>query len=498
MKQFKQSKSVIAAAISAILPLSAVTQQANGHYEPRMELSGKIGFGNERNLARPGFLVPLYQNEKGMAFFTATGMFDSQEAREYNAGLGYRQKFSADKAYGVYGYYDNRKTINKNTMHQATFGAELLTNSMEARVNAYIPGSEKFVIADGIDSVTPRVEGPSPQDAVGNKRLILGINSSSSSEQALVGFDAEAGYTPAAFEQATLRLAYYNFGFRDGIEQIHGARGTAILELDDMLFLELEASYDTERKWQGFAGLRLNINLGSKDVSNLSRLDKKMNNLPVRDVDIMSKEVVASSVKDMEIKSAFNLDGTLKLGNMVFLYNDKNGDNALIISSGELVENAGAIAVGKNLESVEDKLVVIPNFRDGNIVLDQLIATGKLADDYEPNKMAGEFSLNILGDIDKDGAFTVMAEEFDINPNHTFPITLPEFAAAAAYKQGLLKAIQGLVEAKGDEFSSALYDAVPNLKPTTPGDDGNSSGDEGDSSGDDDGGAAANGVPGGI
>ncbi|VAX38757.1 hypothetical protein MNBD_PLANCTO02-374 [hydrothermal vent metagenome] len=247
--------------------------------------------GNERVMGDGQVMVPLWQNGTSMLFADVRGQIDDTGAYEGNWGLGFRQIRNDNWILGVYGFFDRRKTRNDNYFSQATFGIEALTVEWEARANVYIPDS------------APKAVGGS---ALGPRALIFngGViirQGGGIIEQALYGVDAEVGklfyeWGPDVELRGFLSVFHFNTQNR-GFANISGARGRAELRMYDLNFLGegsrlnigAELQWDEVRNTQATAMLRVQIPLGRKQ-SNHTRLQRRMLDRIVRDVDIVSTQ----------------------------------------------------------------------------------------------------------------------------------------------------------------------------------------------------------------
>ncbi|NQY41879.1 MAG: inverse autotransporter beta domain-containing protein [Legionellales bacterium] len=100
-------------------------------YSPRVELAGKLGYSSKkeqrRDLARLGFVLPVYQKPNAVTFVSLIGVKDNAKHAEGNLGVGHRVLIDGQWIVGGYGFYDLRRTQNAKLLHQATFGIEALS-----------------------------------------------------------------------------------------------------------------------------------------------------------------------------------------------------------------------------------------------------------------------------------------------------------------------------------------------------------------------------------
>lgn len=145
MKALSLTTSILAlSSVILVMPAMAQDTTSSNKWGGHIELEGKLG--NDRDLGEAGIFLPLHQNEESLIFTDIRGRFDNNDSQEYNLGLGYRKIINDDLILGGYGFYDHRRTPNNNEFDQLTLGLEALTQTYEARLNAYLPESdEKFL-----------------------------------------------------------------------------------------------------------------------------------------------------------------------------------------------------------------------------------------------------------------------------------------------------------------------------------------------------------------
>jgi hypothetical protein len=185
-----------------------------------------------------------------------------------------------DSILGVYGYYDYRKTKHDNKVHQLTLGAEWLSEDFEARANIYLPSDEEFNI--GVEGLQVRA------NSVANMTRII-TSGNNVMESALPGFDVEfGGSLIRGYNPLEIYTSYYHFS-KKGRQVINGGRVRLNQKINDNIYLEAEISHDNYRQTDYYVGARFNYNFGkSGEKSTLSALEKKMTQMPVRDIDALT------------------------------------------------------------------------------------------------------------------------------------------------------------------------------------------------------------------
>ncbi|NQY42598.1 MAG: hypothetical protein HRT87_04555 [Legionellales bacterium] len=255
-------------------------------YTPSIELTGKLGYSstkeNQRNIARAGFVLPIFQKmDKFLAYFTAIGLMDTAKHIEGNIGIGYRYFINPAWILGEYAFYDIRKTSHNNILYQATIGMEALSKDIEIRANVYLPSKKRYQLNDyNIYHAT--------YDSATNITNV-GIRNKQIFEQALPGFDLEIGGSVYKIPRLEMFAAYYYFKSKD-VGSVIGGRLRSKIRILDWVYLEGESNYDNKRKFTNYLGLNLQWNIGSRSLGKQSWSEKKMTQLPVRDIDIVHIE----------------------------------------------------------------------------------------------------------------------------------------------------------------------------------------------------------------
>lgn len=242
------------------------------HYPINISLVSKVG--NLRALSRIGVLVPLYGTiqDQNLLFFNGFGLYDNHDANEVNIGLGFRQLFS-DSIVGVAGFYDSRKSEHRNTFSQFTLGLEYLRSCLEFRVNGYLPFSNKDYYVKKLS----KYKSDFAYVKFGSKYR----------EKALRGFDVELGSKLLRDGALSAYLAYYHFNERD-VKPVHGVRFRSRYAINDYLNLDFELAKDSLRKLNYLVGIDITVAFGRSNKKYNTLLRKKMIDMVVRDIDIVT------------------------------------------------------------------------------------------------------------------------------------------------------------------------------------------------------------------
>ncbi len=289
---------------STMLHVPAFAVDFTGRWGASVDIGGQIG--NGRKIGETALFVPLWQNSDSLLFTDIRGMFDNQQAREGNFGLGVRHMLGNGWNLGAYGYFDVRRSALGNTFQQATIGFEALSENLDFRGNVYLPvgGSEKTIGMGGSSTTysAPHLVLTGTQ---------LGIQTTSTTttgwttvtEKAMRGVDAEVGVRLPVFpEELKLDMRAFVGGYHfeaDGVRDISGPRGRLELTARDFAGLSgarltagVTYQNDNVRGDQWIASARLRVPLQApstlSDTPPLSYMESRMTDAVVRDVDIVS------------------------------------------------------------------------------------------------------------------------------------------------------------------------------------------------------------------
>jgi hypothetical protein len=197
------------------------------------------------------------------------GVKGEQKASEWNAGLAYRWlNANQDKLFGVYGFYDQKKSNLENSFKQLTVGGEFKTDNWTARGNFYAPiGTTAYAEASGNKGELRAA----PEFGYQNLYISYGY------ERSVGGADAEVGRVIPHVKGLTGYVGGYYFNNQELEEAITGPRVRAEYDLGALNLsarwtkhLLLEAAWQNDKvKGTVFnIGMRLNIPLGNAVATN--------------------------------------------------------------------------------------------------------------------------------------------------------------------------------------------------------------------------------------
>jgi hypothetical protein len=233
-------------------------------YPVHIDVGGyAVHSGNARSAILGEIFLPLAQNKKHLFFTNLRAYKPDNRTFEGNLALGLRG-FANDKTMlGAYAIYDRYRSQNRNYYNQATFGAELWRNHLFIGANTYVPFGTKKYFNDAINRAYL-----STPDASNIQNILC----EQGQEEALPGFDAQAGYE--IWRGLTIYGGGYYFG-KSGVSTIAGPKLRAtytwytksshrLFGLFDRIRLETQITHDHPRGTSWYAGLRFSVNFGAQ------------------------------------------------------------------------------------------------------------------------------------------------------------------------------------------------------------------------------------------
>ncbi len=306
---------VTASVVSAQNTAAKMDYDSDNLYKPVLNLSTqKI---ENRKISQMNLMLPLWQAGSHLTMLDIKLNHDNRNSFESNYGLVYRHNFDDKWIFGIYNYWDHKKTSSNLYTHQSTIGTEILSHYLDARVNFYIPSNNKHTIA------------PYKAELKRNGSAIYALIGGEIKEQALPGYDVEIGFpvfglTPPIDNSLGTRfyVAKYNFhkkfvqnntGIRVRLEQ--NLFEKILAKQNIALKLHIGKNFAYRHKDSSFIGLSIRVNLSNKK-SKRTRFQNRMMDSVVRDIDIVTahqaEELKVHSVffKDQEIKDIYFLGGS--------------------------------------------------------------------------------------------------------------------------------------------------------------------------------------------
>lgn len=271
----------------SIMPTEAMARSyyANPDTKWQAHVDLNLRGGQDRNIGRVDFMIPIMQNDTTMFFTDIRAMGDSRDAREGNFGLGLRKIFNHSFILGGYGFYDRKITKSDHYFNQGVIGGELLTDWFDVRSNYYFnTGKEHREFVD-----------TAPTASFSGNIINITQTTQLVSERILGGFDAEFGMKNIIMPEAYEGRAYIGyFNFKESFHpRIEGMRFRYEQKLKDWLFVEYEAQEDQIRGATSYGGIRLRHEFNKpKNKKPLTNIEKRMTTKIYRDIDAVSSQSV--------------------------------------------------------------------------------------------------------------------------------------------------------------------------------------------------------------
>lgn len=272
----------------------------NDKYKSVLEISATNY--RKRPISEVDLMIPMWQNHNNLIIFDIKLKKD-RKSFEYNLGLVYRYNFDDRWIFGLYSYFDRRRTEHKLEANQWTFGTEALSLFFDARFNFYLPKNKKRTIYT------------KPRELRRDHTAIYAVSEGKFLEHTLPGYDMEVGTPLFGFFPkmdnkfgTKVYVTKYNFA-RKGVAKNSGLR----LRLEQKLFedrfkdshfsitLHLGTHYTNRKKWDNFVGLSLRVPL-SQDRPNRTKIQERMMDTVVRDVDIRTEKRISQPREPLHLK----------------------------------------------------------------------------------------------------------------------------------------------------------------------------------------------------
>ncbi len=254
-----------------------------------------LRMGHERSIFMTEFWVPFAQSEEldNVLYGSLRMMGDDQDNREGNLGVGYRQVIDANGfkgVAGVHGWLDRRITERGSKFNQVTLGTEWLGESVDVRLNGYIPLSDKREIT--IPNANP--QGPE----LAGTGILVDTNGTVL-EEPQGGFDLELGLELGQYSDFirdhTDRFHVYAGGYYfDGpnTEDVAGWRTRVSADVTENIQFGARFQRDDVRGSQGFLEATFRFPFGHKKSYRKEGIRARLDESPERDIDIVTNETI--------------------------------------------------------------------------------------------------------------------------------------------------------------------------------------------------------------
>jgi len=263
--------------------------------------------GHERSIFMTEFWVPFAQSDSkdNILYGSLRMMGDNQDSREGNLGVGYRQVIDT-KGFkgvaGIHGWLDRRITERGSKFHQITTGVEWLGESVDVRLNGYIPLSDKREIE--IPNANP--QGPE----LAGTGIVVDTNGTIL-EEPQGGFDLELGLELGQYSDFirdnTDRFHVYAGGYYfDGpnTEDVAGWRTRFTADVTQNIQFGARFQRDDVRGSQGFLEATFRFPFGHKKSYRKEGIRARLDESPERDIDIVTNDVVTDTGDRVQVLNA--------------------------------------------------------------------------------------------------------------------------------------------------------------------------------------------------
>lgn len=269
--------------------LLMVSVPAHASYYPdpnvkwRAHVDLNMKAGQDRNIGRFDFMIPILQDDRTLLFADVRAMGDSRDAREGNFGVGVRRIFNNRFILGAYGFYDRKLTKSSKFFNQGVLGAEFLTEDFDIRGNYYFNNGKVNYNVVGVTGFTVQLQGNNVTLTQGQQFF---------EERILGGCDVHVGFRnvllPWEYE-GRFNIGYFNF-HEKYYPHVEGLRFSYEQKIRDWLFVEFESQEDRVRGNTNYGGIRLRYELNKpRHKKSLTRLEQRMTSKIYRDIDAIDQ-----------------------------------------------------------------------------------------------------------------------------------------------------------------------------------------------------------------
>jgi hypothetical protein len=286
------------------LPFSSVAHGGNDGHDRRLQGRAEVNwrYGDERSILMTELWAPLAQDDSSVIYGNIRIMGDNQDNREGNLGLGYRKIVNAPVAgagvAGVHGWFDRRLTENDSAFHQIAVGAEWLGETVDARINGYMPLS---------DARSVTIPAANPQARLAGTGIVVDTNGTLL-EEPQGGFDWELGLEISNqngfLQDHTDSVRLYGGGYYfdgDNTGHIKGWRGRITADITEDVQIGARVQHDNVRGSQGFLEATIRFPFNAKQSYRQQGLYARLDESPERDVDIVTGAVVTDSGQSVPV-----------------------------------------------------------------------------------------------------------------------------------------------------------------------------------------------------
>lgn len=220
-----------------------------------------INPGTDRSYLGFDVFAPLHSGQGQGLFIDARLNISDVERHSGSLGLNWRWLSpTGNNLLGVYGYVDRQRSPSDNYFNQASLGFEGYGKFWDWRMNGYFPWNGKQ------STYNETVAGGGTFSQVGNQVIAPGSSVVRYYEQAMQGYDFEAGSRIPGLENLRLYLGAYYYDSPD-VKAFTGWQGRLQWDISDRFTMGLVGRRDEWRGSEGFIELKYRVGFGGKDKS---------------------------------------------------------------------------------------------------------------------------------------------------------------------------------------------------------------------------------------
>lgn len=333
------------------------------HYPLRLDISA---FYHNRDdfFGEIDLLLPFIEAENKLLFGNIRGINYAKQKFEGNFGLGFRF-IHHDWIYGLYTFYDCKKSDFSKFFSQITFGIEAKTSRFTFGSNGYLPVGKKQKRVNEFDHITLI-------DGTLNFKNILFVQGA---EVALYGFDAEVGYELISGLRVFAGGFYFHrktaltlTGPMGRIEFWIDANKDSRLSFFDKIQLEGGLSYDRVRKSRFYGGVRFSWLLGKSRKTFPKGLKRRMLDYVRRDYNVITE---SNSKKTPTLLTKSNGSPV----NISIVTNKTEFDNALLANA-DVIAVQGSVVAATTIALANSNLYVTGGQYTFNEDMSIVLSTG--------------------------------------------------------------------------------------------------------------------------
>ena len=248
-------------------------------WTPRFTLGGQTG--NQKD-ALLDILLPMAGDNNSLWYLDTRGQLGSYQTNMLSVGAGYRQINNNDYILGGYGFLETYLSPNNQRYYQATVGGEYLSNTWDARVNAYVPiaDTKHFI---GYTYGAPRDGGYYLR---GHK---IYLEQYGNTEVGETGGEIELGHSIPFIPGLRAYAGFYHFGVGGQQVNINGPEARLDYQINNNIALTVSEQHDNVRGNLFLIGTRISIG-GAPQSTDRSAIANRMEDFVFRNFSMVTHD----------------------------------------------------------------------------------------------------------------------------------------------------------------------------------------------------------------